>query len=64
MPKIQEKSLIIKKETHFDKIRKMLYQIFFKEAYFIEMQLEELTQIKRPNPQKIIIPKEIKKFKD
>ena len=54
-----ETGLIIKKETKFDKIRKLLTRIFFKEEYFLEAQLEELLQKKSVNTSKIIIPKEI-----
>ena len=59
MSKILEtKSLVIKQETKFDKIIKAIYQIFFREEYLFEMELEELTKLHRPNPTKIIIPKE------
>lgn len=54
-----ETGLIVKKETKFDKIRKILTRIFFKEEYFLEAQLEELLQKKSVNTSKIIIPKEI-----
>jgi len=57
---IKEKRLVIKKETQFDKIRKIIYQIFFQQEYLLEMELESLLQINRPNPKKIVIPKEIK----
>lgn len=57
---IKEKSLVIKKETQFDKIRKGIYQIFFNEEYLLEMELKSLLKINRPNPEKIVIPKEIK----
>ena len=61
MSKILEtKSLVIKQETKFDKI---IYQIFFREEYLFEMELEELTKLHRPNPTKIIIPKEMKSKK-
>ena len=60
MSKILEtKSLVIKQETKFDKIIKAIYQIFFREEYLFEMELEELTKLHRPNPTKIIIPKEM-----
>ena len=58
-----ETGLIIRKETKFDKIRKILTRIFFKEEYFLEMQLEELLQRKSVNISKIVIPKEIGKNK-
>lgn len=54
-----ETGLIVRKETKFDKIRKLLNRIFFKEEYFLEMQLEELLQKRSVNTSKIIIPKEI-----
>ena len=63
MSKIIETSLIIKKETKFDKIRNTIYQIFFKQEYLLDMELKNITQIKRPNPKNIIIPREIKSEK-
>lgn len=63
MSKILETGLIIRKETKFDKIRKLLMQIFFSEEYFFEEQLEELLKIKRVDPKKIVIPKEIRREK-
>lgn len=51
--------LIIRKETKFDKIRKLLNRIFFKEEYFLEMQLEELLKKRSVNTSKIVIPREI-----
>lgn len=56
-----ETGLIIRKETKFDKIRKILTRIFFKEEYFLEEQLEELLQKRSVNTSKIVIPKEIGK---
>ena len=63
MSKILETGLIIRKETKFDKIRKLLMQIFFSEEYFFEEQLEELLKVKRVDPKKIVIPKEIRREK-
>lgn len=63
MSKIAETSLIIKKETKFDKIINTIYQIFLKQEYILNMELKNIMQIKRPNPQNIIIPKEIKSEK-
>ena len=60
MSKIIEKSLIIKKETKFEKMRKQLYRIFFRREYWLDIEFEELLKINRPNINKIIIPKEIK----
>ena len=53
--------LIVRKETKFDKIRKLLTRIFFKEEYFLEEQLEELLQKRSVNVSKIVIPTEIGK---
>lgn len=58
-----ETGLIVRKETKVDQIRKLLNRIFFKEEYFLEMQLEELLQKKSVNTSKIVIPKEIGKNK-
>ena len=55
-----EKSLIIKKETSFDKIRKKLSMIFFYEEYQLEMRIEKLVTPKKVDITKIVIPKEIK----
>lgn len=60
MSKVIETSLIIRKESNFEKIRKSIYQIFFKKEYFLEMELNNITKINRPNPKNIVIPKEIK----
>ena len=56
-----ETGLIVRKETKFDKIRKILTRIFFKEEYFLEEQLEELLQKRSVNTSKIVIRKEIGK---
>lgn len=60
MSKVVEKSLIIKKETPFDKLREALLMMFFKEEYYLEKRLEELTRPKSINISNIVIPKEIK----
>lgn len=60
MSKVLETGLIIRKESNFEKIRKYLYQIFFKKEYLLEMELNNITKIHRPNPKNIVIPKEIK----
>lgn len=62
MKKIVEKSLVIKKETKFDKIRDALFNLFFHKEYEMMQRLDELLKVKRIEPNKIIIPKEIKKF--
>lgn len=63
MSKMVETSLIIKQEKKFDKIRKIIYQIFFREEYLLDMEIQNLIKIHRPNPKDIIIPKEIKSEK-
>ena len=54
-----ETGLIVRKETKFEKIRKILTRIFFKEEYTLEEELENLLQKRSVNTSKIIIPKEI-----
>ena len=54
-----ETGLVIRKETKFDKIRKLLNRVFFKEEYFLEEELKGLLQKRNINTSKIIIPKEI-----
>ncbi len=58
-----ETSLIVRKETKFEKIRKLLTRIFFKEEYYLEEQLDELFKTRSVNVSKIVIPveKSIKK---
>ncbi len=63
MSKVLETGLIIRKESKFDKIRKKLLMLFFKEEYLIMEQLDSLVKPKKINPQNIIIPKEIGKNK-
>ena len=62
MKKIVETSLVIKKETKFDKIRDALFSLFFHEKYEMIQKLDKLLEVKRVEQSKIIIPKEIKKF--
>ncbi len=62
MKKIVETSLIIRKETKFDKIRDALFNLFFHEEYEMMHRLDELLKIKRVETNKIVIPREIKKF--
>lgn len=64
MSKVLETGLIIRKESKFDKIRKKLLMLFFKEEYLIMEQLDLLMKPKKINPQNIIIPKEIGKNKN
>lgn len=56
-----ETGLIVRKETKFDKIRKILTRIFFREEYFLEEELEGLLQKRSANRSNIVIPKEIGK---
>ena len=58
---MKENSLVIKKETKFDKIRKAIYQIFFQQEYLLEMKFKSLLKVNRPNSNRIGIPKEIKR---
>ena len=62
MKKIVETSLIIRKETKFDKIRDALFNLFFHEEYEMMHRLDELLKVKKVETNKIVIPKEIKKF--
>lgn len=59
MKKIVETSLIIRKETKFDKIRDALFNLFFHEEYEMMHRLDELLKIKRVETNKIVIPREI-----
>ena len=62
MKRIVETSLVIKKETKFDKIRDALFNLFFHEEYEMMHRLDELLKVKKLETNKIVIPKEIKKF--
>ena len=62
MSKIVQTSLVIKKETIFDKISKALFSLFFHEEYEMLDRLDKLLKVKRVKPKNIVIPKEIKKF--
>ena len=55
-----ETSLIVRKESKLDKTIKLLNRMFFKEAYYLEEQLDELFKPKSVNVSRIVIPKEIK----
>ena len=59
---IKEKSLVLKKETRFDKIREILFKVVLYKDYEIDM-IKRLNNLlyknKRPNGN-IIIPREIK----
>ena len=62
MANLKETSLVIKKETLYDKIRKNLWVIIFQKDYQTIQRLENLMKPKRPRAsQKIVIPQEIGK---
>lgn len=62
MANLKETSLVIKKETIYDKIRKSLWIVIFKKDYQTIQRLENLMKPKRPKAsQKIIIPQEMGK---
>lgn len=67
MQNITETSLIIRKETIYDKIRKNLWSFIFKKDIQMLQKFENLIMPKRPSKNKIIIPQEmgknIKKYK-
>lgn len=60
MSKVLETGLIIRKESNIEKIRRTLYRIFFKEEYFLEMEINNIIKVNKPNPKNIVIPREIK----
>ncbi len=60
---VKETRLVVKKETKFDKIRKILIEIFFQEEYLLEMEIENLLKNNRVKPEKIVVPKEINREK-
>ena len=59
MSKVLETGLIIRKESNFEKIRKSIYKIFFRKEYLLEMEINNITRINRPNPKDIVMPKEM-----
>ncbi len=62
MGNLVETSLIIKKETIFDKIRKNLFLFIYQKDYEMIRRLEDLIKPKRPKSNsQIIIPKEMGK---
>ena len=62
MSNLIETSLIVKKETIYDKIRKSLFALIYQKDYEMIQRLDKILTPKRPNPNsKIIIPKEIGK---
>ena len=60
MSNLMEKSLIVRKETIFDKLRKSLFALIYAKDYQMMENLDKLITPKRPTG-KIIIPKEIGK---
>lgn len=60
-------SLVLRKETKFDKIRESLLSLFFGEDYYLIQRMEDLITPKRIkegiNTKNIIVPKEIGKRK-
>lgn len=60
MSNLIQTSLILKKETLYDKIRKSLFIFIYQKDYEMMQRLDRLITPKRPNPNQIIIPKEIK----
>lgn len=60
MSNLVETSLVVKKETIYDKIRKSLFVLLYGKDYQMFQRLDTLIKPKRPEPSsKIIIPKEI-----
>jgi len=61
MSEIVETSLVLRKETKFDKLRKTLFMMFFKEEYLLMQKIDSLMMPKKINISKIVIPTEIGK---
>lgn len=62
MANLKQTSLIIKKESLYEKIRKSLITLIYQKDAIMIQQLEELLKPQKPNlKEKIIIPKEIGK---
>lgn len=61
MSRIIETSLIVKKETKFDKIRKGLFMLLFGKEYQMFQEIDNLLTPKRIDRKRIIIPNEIGK---
>ena len=62
MSKIIETSLVIRKETIFDTIRRNLLKVFYKNEYDLIRRVDDLITPKRKKIDNIVIPKEMKKF--
>ncbi len=56
-----ETSLIIRKESIYDRMRKHLFYLIYGKDYPIIQRLDELMKPKRPKKNTIIIPKEMRK---
>ncbi len=62
MSNLKETSLVIKKETVYDKIRKNLFMLIYGKDYQMMKRLDDLIKPNRPqSSSKIIIPREIGK---
>lgn len=62
MTNLIETSLVIRKETIYDKIRKSLFSLLNRKDYQMMQRLDILMKPKRPKAgSKIVIPKEIGK---
>lgn len=61
MSKIIETSLVVRKETKFDKIRNGLFMLLFGKEYQMFQEIDNLLTPKRINKKRIIIPNEIGK---
>ena len=60
MSNLKETSLVIKKETVYDKIRKNLFMLIYGKDYQMMKRLDDLIKPNRPqSSSKIIIPREI-----
>jgi len=60
MSSLMGTSLIVKKETIYDKIRKYLLIFIYQEDYFAMQRLDELIKSKKQVRNiKVVIPKEI-----
>ena len=57
---VVETGLIIRKESNIEKIRKALYRLFFKEEYYLELEINNIIKSRKPNQKNIVIPREIK----
>ena len=63
MSNLVEKSLVVRKENLYDKIRKSLLAFFYAKDYKMMERLDKLITPKRPT-KKIVIPKEMGKINE